>query len=176
MVWLPWFVPLPCKHGYVDSQFVEEMAFPVAIAHFIPLQLQGVDSPWMWHSVTPHNTAAPAGCPALFREECVPFGLPITKDLRKLREDLTRVVLVDNSAKSFWLQPENGLLVCDWDGTNASDQELDRVKDNLLQLLDMDDVRPALRRKPPDAPGDAVDLRLVIIAVALGCWLVSQSQ
>lgn len=82
MVWLPWFVPLPCKHGYVDSQFVEEMAFPVAIAHFIPLQLQGVDSPWMWHSVTPHNTAAPAGCPALFREECVPFGLPITKDLR----------------------------------------------------------------------------------------------
>lgn len=55
-------------------------------------------------------------------------------------------------------------------------QELDRVKDNLLQLLDMDDVRPALRRKPPDAPGDAVDLRLVIIAVALGCWLVSQSQ
>ena len=47
----------------------------------------------------------------------------IQKTRRKLREDMSRVVLVDNSEKSFWLQPENGLLVCDWDGSNASDQE-----------------------------------------------------
>lgn len=54
----------------------------------------------------------------------IPNSLPqVPFPNRKLREDLTRVVLVDNSAKSFWLQPENGLLVCDWDGTNASDQD-----------------------------------------------------
>ncbi|CAL1169004.1 unnamed protein product [Cladocopium goreaui] len=92
--------------------------------------------------------------PAFYRDACVPFGLPLAKDLCKLRQDLSRVVLVDNSKKSFWLQPDNGLLVSDWDGTNFSDRELTRVKQDLLDLLDLEDVRPALRSKSADAsPG-----------------------
>lgn len=104
--------------------------------------------------------------PALYRDECIPFGLPLAKDLRKLREDLSRVVLVDNSKKSFWLQPDNGLLVSDWDGTNFTDQELTRVKEELLTLLDLEDVRPALRGKSA-VVSSSNDLQVILILVAV---------
>ena len=115
------------------------------------------------------------GYPCLYRDECIPFGLPLAKDLKKFREDLSRVVLVDNSKKSFWLQPKNGLLVSDWDGTNINDQELTRVKQELLGLLDLDDVRPVLNIKSGEA---SPDLRLLLIIVVLivigaGYWLVA---
>jgi hypothetical protein len=114
--------------------------------------------------------------PAFYRDACVPFGLPLAKDLCKLRQDLSRVVLVDNSKKSFWLQPDNGLLVSDWGGTNFSDRELTRVKQDLLDLLDLEDVRPALRSKSADAsPGSlGDDLPLVIIlAIIAAAFLLS---
>ncbi|CAJ1374760.1 unnamed protein product [Effrenium voratum] len=103
--------------------------------------------------------------PSLFRDECVPFGLPITKDLTKLREDLSRVVLVDNSRRSFWLQPDNGLLVSDWDGRNSSDEELKAVKATLLELLQLEDVRPHLRSRLPQEA--SVDVRLFAAAAIL---------
>ena len=114
------------------------------------------------------------GYPCLYRDECIPFGLPLAKDLKKFREDLSRVVLVDNSKKSFWLQPKNGLLVSDWDGTNFNDQELTRVKQELLGLLELDDVRPVLNSKSGEA---SPDLRLLVIFIVLivigGYWLVA---
>eukprot|EP00438_Fugacium_kawagutii_P031065 Skav204607 [mRNA] locus=scaffold1712:57867:58616:+ [translate_table: standard] len=114
--------------------------------------------------------------PALYRDECIPFGLPLAKDLRKLREDLSRVVLVDNSKKSFWLQPDNGLLVSDWDGTNFTDQELTRVKEELLNLLDLEDVRPALRSKAVVSSSNDLQVILILVAViAVICWLAIQA-
>jgi len=80
----------------------------------------------------------------LYRDDCVPFGLPIAKDLQKLRPKLSRVVLVDNSEKSFLLQPENGFLVSDWTGRDPGDRELERVREELSRLLDMQDVRSVL--------------------------------
>lgn len=85
----------------------------------------------------------------LFRDECVPFGLPVTKDLGKLGRDLARVVLVDNAARSFWLQPQNGILVSDWKGGDPTDAELDRVLEELTGLLKVEDVRTVL----PDRGG-----------------------
>lgn len=90
---------------------------------------------------------------------------------------------MDNSKKSFWLQPDNGLLVSDWDGTNFSDQELTRVKQDLLDLLELDDVRPALRRKSAErspSQGSLGDYLLVIILIAIiaiiaACWLSNLS-
>lgn len=120
--------------------------------------------------------------PAFYRDACVPFGLPLAKDLCKLRQDLSRVVLVDNSKKSFWLQPDNGLLVSDWDGTNFSDRELTRVKQELLDLLDLDDVRPALRRSAlrdsSDSSGslgdDPLVILIAIIAILAAAFLLSK--
>ncbi|CAK0821381.1 unnamed protein product, partial [Prorocentrum cordatum] len=92
----------------------------------------------------------------LFRDECVPFGLPITKDLTKLRCDLSRVVLVDNDARNFWLQADNGLLVSDWVGRDPSDRELCRVRAVLEELADAGDVRAtlsSLRCGPPPWQG-----------------------
>ena len=77
---------------------------------------------------------------------------------------------MDNSKKSFWLQPDNGLLVSDWDGTNFSDQELTRVKQDLLDLLELDDVRPALCSKSAErspSQGSLGDYLLVIILIAI---------
>merc|ERR1719474_1780864 len=86
------------------------------------------------------------GVKALFREACVPFGLPLTKDLTKLQHDLSRVVLVDNAARSFWLQPQNGLLVSDWLGSDPADGELRRVQAELARLALARDVRGRLPR------------------------------
>lgn len=109
----------------------------------------------------------------LFRDDCVPFGLPIGKDLQKLRPQLSRVVLVDNSEKSFLLQPENGFLVSDWTGRDPRDRELERVREELSRLLDVEDVRcilPALRHKKQAArekSSGAVVAAVVAAAVAV---------
>ncbi|CAE7025549.1 ctdspl2 [Symbiodinium natans] len=112
------------------------------------------------------------GFPALFRDECVPFGLPITKDLTKLGRDLSRVVLVDNSRRSFWLQPENGLLVSDWTGRNPDDKELERVRRELGELLALEDVRPTLSQR--SEPSGTLPV-LVVLALAVCPALVDHS-
>uniref|UniRef100_A0A7S4QT44 Mitochondrial import inner membrane translocase subunit TIM50 n=1 Tax=Alexandrium monilatum TaxID=311494 RepID=A0A7S4QT44_9DINO len=115
---------------------------------------------------------------ALFRDSCEPLGLPITKDLSKLRPDLSRVVLVDNSGSSFWLQPENGLLVSDWDGSDAGDEELAGVRRAVVRLLEADDVRsvlPGLSRAA--AAGDesrSRALRSLAVLAACAAGLATQ--
>lgn len=103
----------------------------------------------------------------LFRQACEPFGLPLTKDLTKLRQDLSRVVLVDNSEKSFWLQPRNGLLVDDWTGRElvGGDRELQRVRGMVERLLEVVDVREELQ---PEAPLP----RVSPVAAPTSLWLV----
>ena len=76
------------------------------------------------------------------------------------------MVLVDNSKRSFWLQPSNGLLVSDWEGTNFSDQELDRVKDELKMLMDADDVRPRL-----ESSKSSFDSFILLLLAIVGLWL-----
>ncbi|CAE8633672.1 unnamed protein product [Polarella glacialis] len=113
---------------------------------------------------------------ALFRDECVPLGLPITKDLTKLGRDLSRVVLVDNARRSFWLQPENGLLVSDWKGRNATDSELERVREELLKLLSVEDVRPLLKAQLPVSDGPSLLPFLALSAAAAGVLAVLSSR
>lgn len=83
----------------------------------------------------------------LSREDCVlsPHGGLLTKDLKKLTPNLKQVVLVDDNPISFLMQPCNGILVKDWCGQSASDDELGRVQGILEKLLNAADVREALR-------------------------------
>ena len=83
------------------------------------------------------------------------------------------MVLVDNSKRSFWLQPSNGLLVSDWEGTNFSDNELDRVKDELKMLMEAKDVRPRLKRSLRSSDTDKLILLLMAI-VGLWLWYMAQ--
>lgn len=88
---------------------------------------------------------------ALSRDDCVPHSTRpnvFTKDLTKLRDDMRRIVLVDNSSMSFDLQPENGVLVEDWLGQGNNDMELVRVRSLLEKLVKAQDVREVLKQEP----------------------------
>lgn len=87
----------------------------------------------------------------LFREDCVPLvhrnEYIFSKDLSKITDDLARVVLVDNNVLSMILQPHNGLEVPDFTATQLDDDHLLKVKDTLLELDELEDVRPFLYEK-----------------------------
>lgn len=72
-------------------------------------------------------------------------GTNFVKDLSRLGRDLTRVVLVDNNLLSFIACPNNGLPILDF-FTDMTDRELPAVLNTLLELSNVADVRPLLRR------------------------------
>jgi Dullard-like phosphatase family protein len=79
----------------------------------------------------------------LFREHCsqVAEGL-YTKDLRVIKNrDLKDLVLVDNAAYSFILNLENGIPIIPF-YNNKKDIELLKLRDFLLTLKEVEDVRP----------------------------------
>lgn len=78
-----------------------------------------------------------------YREDCVWRDGFYLKDLRVVREDLSRVVLVDNNLLSFVLQPRNGIPVPNFID-DANDRALESLTRVLNSLLDCDDVRPHL--------------------------------
>jgi len=83
----------------------------------------------------------------LCRDDCMilPGSEKSIKDLKKITLDFRRIVLVDNTPLSFYLQPRNGILVKDWRGGFQDDNELYRVRRILQRLLHVDDVREALQ-------------------------------
>jgi CTD small phosphatase-like protein 2 len=71
----------------------------------------------------------PPGCIShrLYRQHAIPAGNYYIKDLSKIGRDLTKVIIVDNVAENFQLQPDNGILIRSW---------FDDPNDNaLLELL-----------------------------------------
>lgn len=50
----------------------------------------------------------------LYRESCDPLGSIFRKDLSKLGRDLSKTLIVDNSAENFQLQPDNGIYIKSW--------------------------------------------------------------
>lgn len=79
----------------------------------------------------------------LFRENCsqVAEGL-YTKDLSVVRNrDLRNVVLIDNAVYSFILNLNNGIPIIPY-YNNKKDTELLKLRDFLMELKNLDDVRP----------------------------------
>lgn len=66
----------------------------------------------------------------LTRNHCRLFNGILVKDISIFRRDLSRMIIVDNSAESFALQQDNGILVSTWTG----DQE-DTALQELLPFL-----------------------------------------
>ena len=79
----------------------------------------------------------------LFREHCsqVAEGL-YTKDLRVIKNrDLKDLVLIDNAVYSFILNLENGIPIIPY-YNNKKDIELLKLRDFLMNLKEVEDVRP----------------------------------
>lgn len=77
----------------------------------------------------------------LFREQCYATPKDIyVKDLRILNRDLSKTIIVDNSAYSFGFQPENGVLVLPFKG-ERDDSELLMLGEYLTYLMKLDDFR-----------------------------------
>jgi len=117
----------------------------------------------------------------LSRDDCVltPHGALLSKDLRKLTSNLHRVVLVDNNPTSFLMQPRNGILVNDWRGHCVDDNELDRVKQILEKLLDVADVREALREErdlEPRLVSRLFEYPALAFAQCHGCGIFGATQ
>jgi len=80
-----------------------------------------------------------------FRESCQMRKGMFLKDLRVVRSDLSRVILVDNNPVSFLMQPSNGIPVPSF-YDDASDRTLDSLTKVLMSLREVDDVRPRLHQ------------------------------
>jgi CTD small phosphatase-like protein 2 len=80
-----------------------------------------------------------------FRESCQQRKGMFLKDLRVVRKDLSKVILVDNNPVSFLLQPSNGIPVPSF-YDDASDRTLDSLTKVLTSLRDLDDIRPRLHQ------------------------------
>lgn len=79
----------------------------------------------------------------LFRGSCSVVDGLFLKDLNRLKRDLSRTVLIDNSVVSTLLQPDNAILVSSF-YTDRSDNALFKIMPILRELHHLDDVRPYL--------------------------------
>ena len=77
----------------------------------------------------------------LSRMHCRALNGFLVKDLSIFQRDMSRMIIVDNSAESFMLHPQNGILISTWTG----DQNDDTLNKELLPLIKQcnlaDDVR-----------------------------------
>lgn len=80
-----------------------------------------------------------------FRESCQARKGMFLKDLRVVRSDLSRVILVDNNPVSFLMQPSNGIPVPSF-YDDAADRTLDSLTKVLMSLREVEDVRPRLHQ------------------------------
>ncbi|OHT01660.1 NLI interacting factor-like phosphatase family protein [Tritrichomonas foetus] len=80
----------------------------------------------------------------LSRNHCRVYRSVFVKDITIFQKCLSRVIIVDNSAESFCLQPQNGILISTWIG----DENDNALNGELLPFLSMcsecDDVRKVI--------------------------------
>lgn len=82
----------------------------------------------------------------LYRQHSLPKGNFFIKDLSKLGRDLSKIIIIDNVAENFQLQPHNGIFIKSW-----YDDPHDNALNELLPILvkiatrGVPDVRLALK-------------------------------
>eukprot|EP00949_MAST-11_sp_MAST-11-sp1_P000552 g552.t1 len=78
-----------------------------------------------------------------YRESCVKKGSMYIKNLRMVRSDLSRVIIIDNSPQAYSLNPENAIPCTSWFG-DRNDDELLQLIPLLSCLQGLEDVRSVL--------------------------------
>jgi len=82
----------------------------------------------------------------LYRQHATVDGSVYCKDLSKLGRDLSKVIIVDNVAENFQLQPDNGIFIRSW-FDDMNDTALHELSPLLKEIAKrgVGDVRQALR-------------------------------
>lgn len=82
----------------------------------------------------------------LFRESCIQVEGNFLKDLSVVNRPLCSTILVDNSPHAFGYQLDNGIPIESW-FDDPKDKELKKLLKFLRQIVQDNDVRPAIRSK-----------------------------
>jgi len=83
-----------------------------------------------------------------FRQNCLDKGNGrYIKDLSTVCNDLSKVVIIDNSPIAYSKHRENGIPIPDYLGNNHNDQALLKLLPLLEELRRSPDVRPVIQRK-----------------------------
>ena len=114
------------------SEYFEIIIFTAAKQDYADLVIDGVD---LNHKVSGR----------LYRDHTIKLGDGYIKDLSKLGRDLKKMLIVDNCADNFSLQPKNGLKIKDFEG-DPEDNELEFLKEDLIEMIQKKpkDVRDCL--------------------------------
>ncbi len=89
-----------------------------------------------------------------YRQHALPYGPVFVKDLSRLGRDLSKMIIVDNVAENFQLQPDNGIFIKSW---------FDDMSDTALGELS-----PLLKGKSPRAdPAEIVNKKVPDVREAL---------
>ena len=75
-----------------------------------------------------------------YRNHCKIYNSILTKDLTIFQKNLKNVIIIDNSPKSYIMNPDNALPIVTWIN-NKSDKELEMLAPILEGLAKKDDVR-----------------------------------
>jgi Dullard-like phosphatase family protein len=81
----------------------------------------------------------------LSRGHCRFYNGTYVKDLAVFNSDLRNIIIVDNSKKSYCMQPENGVLVGTWTGDEKDRELLSKTLPLLRKCSRCDDVRSVIR-------------------------------
>lgn len=102
------------------SEYFELVVFTAAMQSYADLVIDGID---------PKQKIGGR----LYRQHTVTSGASNLKDLSKLGRDLNKIIIIENCAENFSLQPLNGIHIKDFEG-DENDEELDILKEELIKL------------------------------------------
>ena len=84
----------------------------------------------------------------LYREHLTFSGKDFIKDISKLGRDIKKVIIVDNIANNFKLNPENGIQISPFFGDDDDDNTLDELKKILILFVNekYEDLRLGIKQ------------------------------
>lgn len=116
------------------SEYYELVVFTAAMQDYADWVINEIDK----HKYITHR---------LYRQHASPHGIVFVKDLSKLGRDLSKIIIVDNVAENFQMQPDNGIFIKSW-FSDQKDTALSELAPLLKEIVvkKWDDVRDALRK------------------------------
>ncbi|TNV71088.1 hypothetical protein FGO68_gene3063 [Halteria grandinella] len=123
------------------SKFLREMSQLYEVVIFTAAMQDYAD--WVLDQIDPNKQISYR----LYRQHATRTGPVFIKDLSLLGRDLSRILIVDNVAENFQLQPDNGIFIRSWfdDMTDTALEELGPLLKEIVRKQ-VGDIRDALRR------------------------------